>query len=578
MAGSIVPRWLSIALAVLFAALPAHALHIDQTLWGFDGHIVPERFNVFSVLVANPENLPFDGPLKLMPDLAVAGRGVAYAQSIYLAPHTSRWVQFYVQSPEAAARYILSWGPGRNDSYEVEEKVTAGPPASVWLRDLDSPFGATGALKTFPDQLFPTTAAATEGLDAVVLDHVPNWEPARREAFLDWVRLGGSVFLVPGPAGALPAFGYEWHELDFPGEAIRVGAGHVAHLTVTGREINEGYLAGKGYAARTLNKPSQPMVYDLDAVLFRNLSSLTRPKVNWVIINLLMGAYLVVIGPVHNHYRRRFDYRVSILAFLGCVAVFGLALAATGRRGYGESQTVHSLGIARSLGGGRVDLTQWISAFAVTGDRYVLTHRAPANLYALDRGAESGSGAIFNGKDGRLLLDIPLYSARAFTHQAIMTGDDTSVTVEKWETDGPKLRELRLRPGPGFPQQPRALHAIFGGRLYLLTLKDGVVQLTANPAESLDKYFSRDRFVRAGNFPGNGNARQTVDNLEELMPLLEARALGINDVFSANLPPRNAGEMQLLIQSPAPSTFQLQGKGFSREDGWVLYVQDVSKP
>ena len=36
--------------------------------------------------------------------------------------------------------------------------------------------------------------------------------------------------------------------------------------------------------------------------------------------------------------------------------------------------------------------------------------------------------------------------------------------------------------------------------------------------------------------------------------------------------------MQLLITAPTPPALQLQGKGFAKEDGWVLYVQDVYKP
>src|SRR5262249_51235737 len=155
-----------------------------------------------------------------------------------------------------------------------------------------------------------------------------------------------------------------------------------------------------GFPARTLENAKSPIVYDFEGSLFRSLSSLTRPKVNWAIINLLMIAYVAVIGPVHNYFRRRLEYRVSILVFLGCVTVFGVAVGITGRRGYGESQTVHSLAIVRPFGGGRADVTQWVSAFATSGDRYTLTHRAPANLYATDRWAEAGSGLIFNGKDG----------------------------------------------------------------------------------------------------------------------------------------------------------------------------------
>lgn len=578
MAGTFVSRWMLVALVALFT-LPAYALEVQQTLWGFDGKAVPNRFGPISVLVSNPANLAFDGTLSLESAEGPGARGASYVQPVFLAPHTSRWVQFYVRAGSGVGRYELRWGRGTKDAYEFDEPPNVGPPACVWLRDLDSPFAAGGSLKSFPDQLFPTTAVAAESLDAVVLDHIPNWEPARREAFLEWVKLGGTVHLLPAPKGALPVFGEGWKELDSDQEVTHIGRGLVVHHSVAPQEVSEKYLTERGYPPRTIENPKNPAIYDYENIFFRDLSSMTRPKVSWTLINLLMLAYVAVIGPVHNYYRRRLDYRVSLLIFLGCVAVFGVALGITGRRGYGESQTVHSLAIARSLGGGKVDATQWISAFAVTGDRYTLTHRAPANLYAPDRQAESGSGVIFNGKDGYMLADIPLYSARALVHRAIMTADDTAVTVEKWEDDG-SLRDLRLHPGPGFPKNPKLLLAVMRDHVYTLTLRDGTLQLSGAAAVPLTNYFSQDNLRVANYQTMDAHASpKTADAFNLHTRVLAALALNHPGVFPTTISaPKNRSDMQLLVGAPAPDSMQLQGKGFAREDGWVLYVQEVSKP
>ena len=580
MAGTFVSRWMLIAMVALFA-VPLHALEVEQTLWGFDGRTVPDRFNPLSVLVTNSGNLAFDGALTLSSEEGGPGaRGAQYVQPIFLAPHTSRWVQFYVQTGNSVGRYGLHWGRGAKEWTEVDESVRSGPPACVWLRDLDNPLTAGASLKSFPDQLFPTTAAGAEGLDAVVLDHLPNWEPARREAFRDWVKLGGTVHLLPGADGTLPIFGGDMRELDGKEEVTAVGAGRVVHHATSAREMSEKYLAAHGYPARTLENTKTPIVYDLQGSFFRDLSSLTRPKVSWSLINILMIAYVAVIGPIHNYYRRRLDYRISILVFLGCVVVFGVALGITGRRGYGESQTVHSLSVARSFGGGRVDVTQWISAFATSGDRYMLTHRAPANLYATDRLAEMGSGFIFNGKDGHMLLDIPLYSARAFLHRAIMTADDTSVTVEKWESNAGAMHDLRLRVGPGFPKGPGPMYAIFGGKLYEMALHNGVLAWNHQAAKALADYFSREK-LGTMNYRNltNADISKGGDVLRELSPLLAARALNVPGVFPISISaPGHVADLQLLIAAPAPPSLELQGKGFGHEDGWVLYVQDVYKP
>lgn len=598
------PKFFASLLVLLLAMSgPVRALEIGQILWGFDGHVVPDCFNPLSVLVSNPSDAPFDGALALSSTQGVAAteRGVEYVQPVFLAPHTSRWVQFYVHTGNGyvhtgngAGSYVLRWGRGAEENYELGGQDSDAPPACVWLRDTENPSAVAGSFNSFPEQLFPATAAAAEGLDAVVLDHVPRWEPVRREAFLDWVRLGGTVHLLPGTDGSLPVFGEGLAALDSREDETRVGLGRVAHHQIPPREMDEKYLESHGFPPRTIDHApphsaqtingytvnttsgNGPIIYDLEGSLFRKLSSLTRPKVSWPLIDFLVLAYVAAIGPVHNYYRRRFDYRASIAIFLGCVAVFATGLGMAGRRGYGESQTVHSLAVARALGGGRADVTQWISAFATKGDRYTLTHRAPANLYATDRWAQAG-GLIFNGQDGHLLLDIPLYSARAFLHRAIMTGDDTSVTVEQWEANDPALKTLRLRTTAGFPQHPVEIRAVHDGSVYEFTLRDGVLERSDRPAETLASYFSSGKLSPlAIGFHSNQN---DPDALRRLMPLLAAHALHAAGVFPVIVsPPAHGADLQLLIVAPAPASFQLQGRGFTHENGWVLYVQDVFKP
>jgi len=572
------PGWLGLLLATVG---PLRALEIQQTIWGFDGHVVPDCFNPLSVLVSNPGNGAFDGALILSPE-GIGVRSAEFVQPIFLAPHTSRWVQFYVLTGNGTEGEELRWGRGDRERWPLDP-VKGAPPACVWLRDTDSPFAVAGSLKSFPDQLFPTTASAAEGLDAVVLDHVPRWEPARREAFLVWVKLGGIVHLLPGADGKLPVFGAGLEALDTRENIASVGLGRVVHHTIVPQEMSEGFLADHGYHPRTIVNTQNPVLFDFDGPIFRKLGSLTKPKVSWSLVNLLVLAYVAAIGPVHNYYRRRLDYRVSILVFLGCVTVFSMALGITGRRGYGESQTVHSLAVAHALGGGQADVTQWISAFATKGDRYTLTHRAPVNLYATDRSAEAGSGLIFNGKDGRIQLDIPLYSARAFVHRAIMTGDDTSVTVEKWEESGGVIRALRLKTAPGFPALPVEIRAVHDDRSYAVVQKNGGLELSGTAPERLETEFSREKlqplmYANGMVFGGNNNPVDS-DAFNELMPLLKARALKVPGLFP-NLVSTlsHHADLQLLIVAPAPPSFQLQGEGFTHEKGWVLYVQDVFKP
>jgi hypothetical protein len=64
-----------------------------------------------------------------------------------------------------------------------------------------------------------------------------------------------------------------------------------------------------------------------------------------------------------------------------------------------------------------------------------------------------------------------------------------------------------------------------------------------------------------------------------LLPLM-ANALGGVEGVPHYISARDLSgdQIQLFIYAPVPAGFHLQGKGFSQEKGWVLYVQDVFKP
>ncbi len=572
-------------LRVLFAlallgAVRAEALEMRQVLWGFDGRVVPGRFNPVSVLMANPGGAAFDGAVTLSPTLGYGGpRGAGYTLPVFVGPGGERWVQFEAFIGGGAEEFMLVWGRGAKEREIFDRQIQTGPPACVWLMDPSNAFARPGAFKAFPDQLFPTTVSATDGLDAVILDYAPRWEPARREAFLDWLRRGGTVHLVHGAGGGLPVFTDTLAVLNGDGETTRVGAGQVVRHSVPRTELRPETLLARGFPPRELLTPQSPVVHNFEETLYQRLASLTRPKVSWWLLNSLTFLYIAVIGPVAWRMARRMDFRWSIAGFLGVVALFGAAFSIVGRRGYGESQTVHSLSIAHSLGGGRWDVTQWLSAFATSSGQYTLTHAAPANLYATSASDDAARGQIFNGKDGKFLADIPLFSSRVFTHRAVMQGDDLGVTVEKWKSDGKFFGTLRIKVGPGFPGKAFGVTAVYLGRIYPLKTGNGAWEL-ADSGTPLAEVFGREKLQ-----PLTYNNRYSISNtspedgLSVMLPLLQARALGAGEmsrqVSERALPPSQA---RLLIAARAPAGFHMKGKGFGHENGVVLYVQDVFQP
>ncbi len=567
-------------MAVLFA-LPARALEIREARWGFDGHVVPERFAILSVLVQNPGPTAFDGEMALELSSGIGSpAGAPIVQPIYLSAGSARFVQFQPYVENENSSWSLRWGRGPKDRHNLDAPTNAGP-ARVFLVDPESAFAAGLRMRTFPDDLFPTTIGATDGLDAVVLDHVPRWEVARREAFVDWIRAGGTVHLLLGAKGALPEFGNELAVLNGAGERTRIGAGAVVRHQIARADMSEKFLDEHGSPPRDLETGKKIAIYAFDQTLLQKLAGMTKPKIVWWLIYLLTASYIVVVGPGHFLGARKMNYRVSILLFLGVVAAYAMSFAWAGRRGADETQRVHSVSIAHSLGGKRYDVMQWISAFVTHGDTYKLTHAAPANLYSVGSSNDAVRGQIRNGRDGIFAVDLPLYSSRPFVHRGVMEGDDTSVTVEQWKTDpGGKLTALTLLRGAAFPTPIEGLCIRHGDQFYAVNASGGRFEL--GTGERADAYFSKIGQVMNStlNFNESGDESAETGALKKSISAFIARDLGGLDHLPHLIPPRPlaADQAQLFVFVRVPEGFRLQGGDFKSESGLVLYVQDIFKP
>ena len=408
---SVLPLVFAVALGL---SISSSALEVKEARWGFDGKVVAGKFNILSVLVDEPGPAPFDGEISLSETRGAESTvGAPQVQKVYVTPGTRRWVQFapFVTTKD---KWKLRWG--KTGSFTLEE-VSTDAPATVLLLDPNSPFSSSAEIRAFAEDLFPTSVVATEGLDQLVIDHVPRWDAPRREAFLDWLRRGGVVHVIRGADG-YPVFDGDLAVLNTSQPKERVGGGTVARHDTTRAECSAFFLEKAGFAPRgILNPPGEyPVLYGFHSGLLQKLASLTKPDVQWWLLYLLTIAYLVVIGPVHYRWSRKVDYRIAIGGFLGTVTVFSMAFIFAGSRGAGEIQTVHTLAIAQSLGEKRWDVMQWASAFATTGDTYRLTHAAAWNLYAAPSDAEAVNGYILNGKGGYFEVDVNVAGMNIIAH------------------------------------------------------------------------------------------------------------------------------------------------------------------
>ena len=372
------PGFLTVLIFSLLLAGKLHAaLQVGPPLWGFDGTVQHWTFNMVSMEVSNRGAQPFDGKLAL--DAPGSGAPAAQ-QQVYIAPGSTRWVQFFPYVGSYVQNWRLSWNDGQEHTEDLGQPK-AGPPAPVILADPNAPGVRSVRMRLFQENIFPTSVGATDGLSAVVLDHQPHWEQPRREAFLDWVRRGGIVHLLAGGDGALPQFTDDLAVLNIAtGDRQRIGAGLVVKHTVSRSEITAEWLKDHGFPQPEIRNDGKGNVSDIDSLSFSKLGAITRPNINWTLIYWLTLLYVVLIGPGFYLMRKR-NYRLLLAGFLGTVIVFAWIFTVVGRRGYGEKQIYHTLAIARPLGDGRFDVQEWIHAFATTGDIYRFEHAGAGHLY-----------------------------------------------------------------------------------------------------------------------------------------------------------------------------------------------------
>ncbi len=419
-----------------------------------------QRFAPVSLEVDNPSAEPFDGTLRLSRTQLGGGRlGAVLVQPAYLAPRASRRVQFYPQVLSDYEDWTLEWDGGST----VLPKPRLGPPATALLVAENELFDRGGAVKRFPERLFPPFVTATDGLAELFLDHVPDWQAQQRQAFLDWLRRGGTVHLIAGPDGKLPRFSGELVDLNEPSDAFRVGAGLVRRHAVRRVGLTADFLKRLApppplpeevEAARTDPEAWRWGQFKLEdwkinGGLFTRLRQMVSTAHQWGVIHLMSLAYVAVIFPGCFLVGREFrDARLTFGLIAAATVVFTGAFWLTGRRGYGESTSVHSIALAEHLGGSRFDVSQWTSVFVTAGGDYALSCPGTGNLYSDATDAEAVNGEITFGADGRFAVDVPPYSTRQLADRAVVEAPDAPVPTSVPATaPGEILPSFRRGPG-----------------------------------------------------------------------------------------------------------------------------------
>jgi hypothetical protein len=453
----------------------------------------------------------------------------------------------------------------------------------VLLTDAEMLLGAASAFKQLPDELFPPSVAATSGLGSLLLDHAPRWEPAKRRAFLDWLRAGGKVHVLMDANGHYPVFSDELSVLNSPEDRTRMGSGLVVRHAATAAQIQKQDV-NDGDAGKKPRTDDSGEAFQTTNSVLSTLSQLSRAHLDWGLIYLLAILYLGLVGPGNFLVGRRLaDYRLRIVVLVGTVAAFALLFNFVGRRGQGEASVVHTLSYARAVDGDTYDVTQWVNVFATRGGHYTITHAAPHNIYSTGQDYESVNGWIESGKEGQFVVDIPMFSRRGFLHEAEMKGADMGVKIVDWE-GADSLKKLTLAAQPDFTKQILEGWLVQGRQIYTMKLADGRLEFAESGRQPLLASLSAPDPQQSPRPYGNRYEDDLSDadvqqQFRMLAKKLIAWSLGLEDSGDQGAPsPPTDGRVQLFLFARSPQSFGVAGGQFGREIGYVLYRLDLFKP
>jgi hypothetical protein len=608
------PGALSIGLAWSCLVSAALAVDIADYKWGFNGKVAPHRFNVLSVLVNNPTPNPFEGNILLRKSLGGAGSvDATIVEPVTLAPNSSKWVQFYPYITSDLGNSSETWRLSyRGGGYELPPPRLAKYQRII----LDDPNGVSargGSIKFhLPDNLFPPFVTATDALQLVALDHIPRWEEARRQSFLDWVYLGGTVVVLQEPNGKFPDFTGPFSVLKTPLEDQMYGSGRVLRVPMTRSQFGDEELrqvcAGlpKNYQAPNGEKsddvvdrvdetqpvaPNQNYGYGEGTDPFKSnsflgqLKQMTKPHHNWVLLHFMFWVYIGLVFPGCYLLGKKWsDFRIVYAGLLGTVALFSFLFSYVGQRGYGESTAVHSVSIARPLPNGQMDVSSWSNVFVTSGADYEIRHNAFGALYSTCNEHEQVKGEINNGAEAVFNVDIPPFSNREMASRAKIPFEGPKLTVTAINAQDGHLTELELDVQGLNQSDVEKQYVLIGNTFYMLNWQDGKLKLaneTGNVSGMLRIQDKQNQYGYGNPYGysyGNdyGNQTTPADRYTLMFDLLLSRGLSVSrekDAEQVRVPPNL---MRVFLYAKAPGEFAIQNKRLGNQDGRVLYCLTLS--
>ncbi|MCA9008423.1 MAG: hypothetical protein KDB01_01695 [Planctomycetaceae bacterium] len=598
------------------AAQSAQKIRVADKVWGFDGRVVNGQFMPLSIELDNLSDEPLEAlaTLKSVSGMIRETGGTA-TQAVFLGPHSRRWVQFYpyivggttswhfeLRTDEETFTFDdIDQPRSVQDSSTLEMKTTDQTLPAVILDRPDAPVRIPTTVKHMPEEIFPPYATATHGLYAVFMDHVPDWETPRQEALLSWLKSGGHLHLLHDQNNQTLRFSGILAALNEPFDEFHVGNGSVTRHEFQRADLSQDIVttatsppslsktdideitefeknggAGYGY---------NPNVAD-DEDLFVELRQLTQPEHMWWLIFLLSMCYVGLIFPGCWILSRQ--RQLHFLVTYGCIAglsvVFSLLFLFIGRRGYGETTSLHSVGIARAEDDTHYSLLQFTTLFVTNGNTYSITDKDHQTLLASGATDENVDASITSGNTASFVSRIPPFSSQAVRARRRIKTDNWNLAVTGLSQQRDELEQLTITFGETFPNDPLTECLVIHGRNLHHTKTDlSRHQISLiNHREKLRSYgVSAYDSINVFGMPQYSAPASSDDDdpveasFKSMLPSLVRRSLADDHVKDAGKFRLPGDRIRLLVYTPMSDDQQFGVDAEVRRVGRILYVRDL---
>ncbi len=551
---------------LLSTPLMAEILVQGTPRWGFDGKARVGQFNLISIEVANDSDQPWEGNFEFSASQGFGSAGIPVIQpSMFIEGYGTRELQFIVYIPQLT-EFRLSWGRQSGQSYQIDEPVIVeGNAITQLVGDLE--FGPRlKEVGSFEETSFPNSAAGLEGLGAVLLDHVPRFNDAQKQAFIDWLRTGGEVHIYHETAGTFPEFPQRMSELNTPVDESQVGSGRVIRHATTLQQSQEKYPKVQA------SNQSYPE-WQLTGGLFSLLKEMTQPDHNWPLIYFMAILYLLLLFPgCWLLGRKRGDYRVTYGAIMGVVVLFSMGFHTVGSRGYGEKTMVNSFALAKLAGNGRLIVTQWSNMFITKGGVYEVKHAEEGLIYSTGQTIERVPGNVLNRPAGRMITDIPSFSGRTILHTGVLKTSSIDPEVQEIKIENNSLQSLKVKlPESLDTTKCFQAFALYGNNLYGCNLYPGLLTSSGYPTPLMSLEPSQWQVYEYW-----GSQNYTVEQYYEkaFMPII-AYDLGLKSDAQNNEFTFTNHKIRIYIYADMPKEFFAPTDISTQQVGRVVYTFDI---